>query len=473
VAAGNAIIPIIQKILPYIRAAVDALTAFFNRVALIVGILFGTSINAQASQTSAALDSAAESAGGAADAQGDLAKNTEKAGKAAKGALASFDQLNVLQQDTPSGGAGGGGAGDVGGAGGGLEFPEPDTGKFEEGLDELREKVLRFKEDFLLFFQPVTDAFGRLVEALKPLGRTLFAGLQWAWENILKPLGEWAVQSLVPAVFDLLAGAVTILNDVLIGLQPLGQWLWENFLQPLGEWAGETIIKAITQLTEWLQELHVWIGENENAWRSIIIPLAVITAAFLIITSPISLTTLAIAALVAGIVILIAYWGELKNKFDEVKSALVASGAEMGKKLSGVFAGIKDAARNAINEIIRIINGMVAGIANSFNTFASVSGAFGIALPSVGAPQIPYLAKGAVIPPNAQFAAILGDQRSGRNIEAPEGLIRQIIKEEIGTIQGEFTFKFEGSMGEIARMLKPRLDRESIRIGGSLAKGNT
>jgi hypothetical protein len=270
-----------------------------------------------------------------------------------------------------------------------------------------------------------------------------------------------------------LAGAVTILNDVLIGLQPLGQWLWENFLQPLGEWAGETIIKAITQLTEWLQELHVWIGENENAWRSIIIPLAVITAAFLIITSPISLTTLAIAALVAGIVILIAYWGELKNKFDEVKSALVASGAEMGKKLSGVFAGIKDAARNAINEIIRIINGMVAGIANSFNTFASVSGAFGIALPSVGAPQIPYLAKGAVIPPNAQFAAILGDQRSGRNIEAPEGLIRQIIKEEIGTIQGEFTFKFEGSMGEIARMLKPRLDRESIRIGGSLAKGNT
>ena len=46
------------------------------------------------------------------------------------------------------------------------------------------------------------------------------------------------------------------------------------------------------------------------------------------------------------------------------------------------------------------------------------------------APQIPYLAQGAVIPPNAPFMAVLGDQRSGNNIEAPESLIRKIVREE-------------------------------------------
>lgn len=46
--------------------------------------------------------------------------------------------------------------------------------------------------------------------------------------------------------------------------------------------------------------------------------------------------------------------------------------------------------------------------------------------------QIPRLAQGAVIPPNREFLAVLGDQSRGNNIEAPESLIRQIIRDEIG-----------------------------------------
>lgn len=47
-------------------------------------------------------------------------------------------------------------------------------------------------------------------------------------------------------------------------------------------------------------------------------------------------------------------------------------------------------------------------------------------------PPIPYLAQGAVIPPNREFMAVLGDQKSGNNIEAPEDLIRKIVREESG-----------------------------------------
>ena len=37
-----------------------------------------------------------------------------------------------------------------------------------------------------------------------------------------------------------------------------------------------------------------------------------------------------------------------------------------------------------------------------------------------------------MIPPNQEFLAVLGDQRRGNNIEAPEGLLRQLIREESG-----------------------------------------
>ena len=41
--------------------------------------------------------------------------------------------------------------------------------------------------------------------------------------------------------------------------------------------------------------------------------------------------------------------------------------------------------------------------------------------------SVPYLASGAVIPPNAPFMAVLGDQRHGTNIEAPLSTIQQAV----------------------------------------------
>ena len=91
------------------------------------------------------------------------------------------------------------------------------------------------------------------------------------------------------------------------------------------------------------------------------------------------------------------------------------------------------------------------------------------AIATVSAPQIPRLATGAVIPPNAEFAAILGDQRSGENIETPESLLRQIVRDESGKNGSqEITIRFEGSMAQLVRMLKPEIDRENKRAGVSL-----
>lgn len=49
-------------------------------------------------------------------------------------------------------------------------------------------------------------------------------------------------------------------------------------------------------------------------------------------------------------------------------------------------------------------------------------------LPETTTYSLPRLANGAVIPPNQQFAAILGDQRSGVNVEAPLKTIEQALE---------------------------------------------
>ena len=53
-------------------------------------------------------------------------------------------------------------------------------------------------------------------------------------------------------------------------------------------------------------------------------------------------------------------------------------------------------------------------------------------MPSIEVDDVPHLAKGAVIPANREFAAVLGDQTHGNNLEGPEALFRQIVREETG-----------------------------------------
>lgn len=52
---------------------------------------------------------------------------------------------------------------------------------------------------------------------------------------------------------------------------------------------------------------------------------------------------------------------------------------------------------------------------------------------------VPQLATGAVIPPNAPFTAVLGDQRNGYNLEGPEDMFRSIVREEIEAASGNET----------------------------------
>lgn len=88
----------------------------------------------------------------------------------------------------------------------------------------------------------------------------------------------------------------------------------------------------------------------------------------------------------------------------------------------------------AINFIIKGLNWLIAQINKiEFKVPDWVPGiggeSIGPNIPSISKVEIPRLAQGAVIPPNREFLAVLGDQRSGTNIEAPLETIKQALAE--------------------------------------------
>lgn len=681
VAIGNAIIPVLTAIIPYVRAVIDWLTALFTTFAQFISILFGVQIAAQG---------AGDGVGDMGQEAGQAGQKVGGAGKAAKGALAAFDELNVLAQDT--GGDGGTPPGGIPGGGiPGIGDPEEEGG----ALDAMAEKVAAFKERMLTLLGPLIEAFGRLKEALTPLGETIWRGLKWAWDNILVPLGEWVITDLLPTFLGLLAGAATLLNGVLIALEPLWTWFWDNVLEPIAEWTAGAIIDILEWLTEALYKISDWIANNQVLFRAFVIFLGTIvvlfaavyigiqiyvgvmwlataattafTAILAILTSPITLVILAIAALVAIIYVLISYWPQIseaaqaawdwivgiwevvaqwfdenviqpvvvffttlwdqielaaqaawtwisgvwevvaawfdtnvitplrnffqgfidwwgivfydvwivisgiwaivaqwfqdnvitplqnffsaaweaikgffssawttisevwqtvstwfqdnvitpmqtafdtawkaisgffsdtwedikkvwevvstwftENVVDPIKSAFdtMLYGEDGKGGLVGAFTtaweSIKSFLKGILNGIIGLINGVLGGVFGGVNGLIDSINAAGevfpgfVPIPHITAPQIPALATGAVIPPNAQFLAMLGDQRSGRNLEAPEALIRQIVREESGGTGGDIRIGFDGDLSELIRILNPVINRENTRIGKSM-----
>lgn len=161
--------------------------------------------------------------------------------------------------------------------------------------------------------------------------------------------------------------------------------------------------------------------------------------------------------LIIGIkAIVTAVFGNIKqtvgNVIDDIKT--IFSG--LIKFISGVFSGdfdkawegIKDIFKGIWNTIIDLLNGAINIIIKGLNWLIKQMNKISFDVPSwvpfVGGKSIgvnisyisenvlPRLAKGAVIPANDEFLAVLGDQTHGNNIEAPEGLIRKIVREESG-----------------------------------------
>lgn len=130
------------------------------------------------------------------------------------------------------------------------------------------------------------------------------------------------------------------------------------------------------------------------------------------------------------------------------------------------------------------VNGFVKFFINGLNTLISKINSFGFNMPEVlggkhigfNIPKIsvPALARGAVIPPNREFMAVLGDQKHGTNIEAPLDTIKQAVREVLASEErsggGNQTIILELDGREVGRTFGKAIDREKNRTGSSFVK---
>lgn len=130
----------------------------------------------------------------------------------------------------------------------------------------------------------------------------------------------------------------------------------------------------------------------------------------------------------------------LKTAFSTVWNGIVSvvQGA-ISRIISGVMAMV-ERITSAINGILSALGNMASRVSSGISSARSAisghslaAGGPPVALASL---PVPALAQGAVIPPNRKFLAMLGDQSTGTNVEAPLATIQQALANVLGSWNG-------------------------------------
>lgn len=323
-----------------------------------------------------------------------------------------------------------------------------------------------------LDFSPLLTSFDAVLAALGPVVGDIGDALLWLLNKCLLPLAKWGLESGLPAVFDLIAAALTALHSVLMAAEPTFDWMWNDFFQPIGQWTGELIIGALQKLTQALFRFSDWASQHKSTIQALTEVVIMFFAAWAV-TTLVSHVGLMIANLgkligvlattnikflaivtvltaVAGLAMKVAQaWtkmtpGErLATKIIAVAGAIALVVVAIGALTSnyvmlGVAMAVAGIAGLGISSIVSSANSRSG---NSRPNTASAYQNANRAVSYASAPfRMPRLATGTVVPPRAgEFAAILGDNKRETEVVSPLSTMKQALKEaleESGAIGG-------------------------------------
>lgn len=483
-AIGQAIVPLAEAFIPVVQQAVWSVTGLVRSVGKVIGALFG------GSDASADFGQKTQEAS---KAQSALAKSSAKV----KRSLAGFDEITRL----------------AGSSGSGSSITEEiASGKVADNLspqlqaivDKIRSLLDPLKQ---ISFASAIAAFGKFREAIAPISKDLFAGLEWAWHNLMVPLAAWTIEDLLPAFLKLLSGALQVFNSVITALKPMANWLWENFLKPIAQWTGDMVINGLHRMTEKLEGFSGWITENQGLVQGLLVLIGGLTTAITLasnglsewnllggiatqmtsgfgfaveaLSSPVKLICAAILALISTVAALGIAWDDIKLKAQEAWNGIRSVWGNAGTWVrERIYLPIEKGFKNMVNGVIGFINGLLLAAAKGLNSLVDSLNRFRIQIPTwipglggktfgfymerVKAPQIPYLARGAVLPANRPFMAVVGDQRHGTNVEAPLSTIQEAVALVMGDQTAAIMAGVEASVGVQREILQAIL---GIQIG--------
>lgn len=501
--------PILGVVLPAFTALVDALTRIVTMVAEFISILTGTSFSAS---KDAAKNLNEEKK--ALDGVGAAAASAEKS-------MAGFDEINKLTANNASGGGGGASSGIA------AEFDSL-TSTLPKWLANLAKALHDFAEDIVIKIRElkfewdkgnilkskdawlvmlsgilgavIGAAFGGLTGGVIGLLLGVAIGIiSVTWMDKLKNPGQakniailvlsGIIGAVLGAMFGGLAGGfIGLLLGVIIGAQFGGL-----AGGAIGLILGVSISLARIAFSDEVSEASRKLAASglKIILTSLIFALIGAACGF----GPAGAIVGGVIGLVAGTLIQIQainFDDSMSEKEKQKATGILKTvlygiiGALIGAAIGGVFGGI-------VGGIVGISLGLA--IHWSSITYDEVpkrtagggftgGGGFGsrtsraayqsLQVPPVSSVDLPRLASGAVIPPNREFLAVLGDQRQGMNIEAPAEMIRQMVADGIraagiGSGSRTQTVILQVGRRELGRVVYELNKEETQRVGVKLA----
>lgn len=385
----------------FVLPAIRTLLSWLAKITAVISSVFGAIFGQTASQAQANAKALYQQAS-ATSAAGDAAEK-------AKRQLSGLDEMNRWESNDSSGGGSGGGGSAAPNFSGVSQVKLPDN--VQAGLTKIGEALRSIIESLKRIWDSPVVQF--IVKTVLYVAMQRIAWILSSVGLVLEGIADILDGNVLEGIKKVGLGLLDLMNPI-GGLQDGFKSLWEKVASgALSAWEG--IKNAFKSVPEWFQ------GKFRDAWQKV------------------------------------------KDVFSTG-----------GRIWSGIKEGIENTFRTVVNAIIRGMNTIIAVPFNKINSMLNTirnAHFLGISpfqnmwgVNPLPVPQIPMLARGAVIPANRQFLAVLGDQRNGNNLEAPESLLRKIVREEAGGAGSRYEF--------IARLDRRTLFDEVI-TEAKLRKGQT
>lgn len=361
VAIGTMFQPLLTAVLPVLNAIVIATTRAFRAIASLFGIEFDAGAYAdEFTDINSGLDSIGDSAD----------SSTKKAKKLAK-QLATFDEMNTLNDNSSD-------SSSSNGSGTAVNLPTIDWDSlYSGGFDKVTNKAIEMADKIYKAFEKLgkklsntfkkidwsrmTKGLNEVWSALKPFSGRIGAGLEWLYDHVLEPLTIWAMTDLFPAALHAVAGAINLVRAIIDSCAPTFTWLFDNFLQPLAEFTGGIIVsvlQGIGDMLNWIaaqqpvveliKNIGIAVGVMVVAWEAYQLVAGVVSGIQIAMTGAMVAGTAATGAYATGIGLVTAAQTACATA-GQILNAVFSTTSIVGLAITAVLTGI-----SVINEALKL-----------------------------------------------------------------------------------------------------------------------
>lgn len=349
--------------------------------------------------------------------------------------------------------------------------------------------------------QGLIDTIQPAFAAIKTAALNLATAVEETWTTYVVPVldsAKTAIQSLWEIVIQFWEGIVyPIIQEIMAVILEL----WNDSLKPLWDKITDlvqSVIALVQVLCQWVVAIIAAIVQAVlELWNQVLAPLiswllatfgpvfkdvfnAIGTVVKTIIKVICDKIDRALTAL-KGIIDFLTgvFKGDWEGAWNAIKQIFFGVFDSLHKKAADVLNGIKERVGNVVQGVKDLVSGLGdlgGAIANKVSSAWNAVTSGSPAQQSMEAPlaslPVPALARGAVIPPNHRFLAMLGDQTNGTNVEAPLETIQEALAEVLAAQGGQdITIRFAGDLAQLVRLLNPYIDKENNRRGARLVSG--